>query len=330
MHTKVCRWAMHACCLLMLGACASTPREVANQPIPIQLESASVAELPGLMPRLISYSDKRTILALNSPRKWERLRMRDPQLQSMVDHCARANRSVVRVQQAVLEDLEGNPLTTLIQDGEQSLDELFRHNGASIPATAAALGVLRLKLDPPRFHGRFKEEIEVIFRDPEAQIAPGLYASLESMTTTPHEVRLSQRVANANYLYIKLSNRSEHSYTLNGHDTGAMEAGADHMLTAPDLHEDSIMPGASRIIRLPVEITQAGLEPGRRNDVPLEDYLSGSNGIIGPWIDAMIPLRIQIEMQSSDPYATPMQRGLLMPTLQVQKRYLLERAGCFD
>lgn len=327
-------WAMRACCLLLLGAlsaCASTPREIASQPVQVRLDSSSVAKLPGLTPRLVSYSDKRTILMLNPPQEWQRLQMRDSRLQSMVDHCSRAGRSVVRVQHAALEDMEGNILATFIAHGDQDLAELDRHAGSPVAtAKAATPGVLRLKLDPAEFHGQFREEIDVIFRDAEAQIAPGLYASLESITTTPHEIGLSQRTARANYLYIKLSNRSKHSYTLNGHDTGAMEASAGRMLTAPDLHGDTIAPNAALIVRLPLELTQTSLEPDRHNAVALQDYLRGTNGAIGPWIDAMIPLRIQIELKSSDPYASHMQRGLLMPTLQVQKRYLLERAGCFD
>jgi hypothetical protein len=328
------RRAMYACCLLLLGAlsaCASTPRETASQPVQVRLDSSSVTGLPGLAPRLVSYSDKRTVLMLNPPQEWERPQMRDSGLQSMVDHCSRAGRSIVRVRHAALEDMEGNILATYIEHDDQDLAEFNRHAGSPVALTKAALpGVLRLKLDPAEFHGQFREETEVIFRDAKAQIAPGLYASLESITMTPHQISLSQRTARANYLYIKLSNRSEHSYTLNGHDTGAMEADAGRMLTAPDLHGNTIAPNAALIVRLPLELTQTSLEPGRRNAVALQDYLGGTNGAIGPWIDAMIPLRIQIELKSSDPYASHMQRGLLMPTLQVQKRYLLERAGCFD
>lgn len=326
--------AVRACLFLTLGmlsACASTPREIGSQSVPVRLDSGSVSALPELSPRLVSYSDKRSIFMLNPSQDWEQPRMRDAQLQQMVDHCRSVGRSVIRLHRAALEDADGKELVSFIEHDDQNLSELNRYAGHPIAAsTAAGRSILRLKLDPAKFHGQFREEVEVILRDPEAQIAPGIYARLESVTMTPHEVKLSQRTAKANYLYIKLSNRSEHSYTLNGHDTGAMEASAGHMLTAPDLHGDTIAPGSALIIRLPLELVETSLESSRRNAVTLQEYLGGTNGLIGPWIDAMIPLRIQIELKSSDPYANNMQRGLLMPTLQIQKRYLLERPGCFD
>jgi len=327
--------ALYTCCallLILLNACASTPRELANLPVLVHVESDTVRSVPGLAPRLVSYSDNQSILKLNPAQAWQQVQMRDQHLQTMVEHCKQLDRSVIRIQRATIENANGAVLSTLITDGNLALTELSRYANTTLATTKIVNpAILRLKLDPAKFYGEFKEEIDLILHDTDAQIAPGLYASLESVTTTPHRVDLGQRTMWANYLYIKLSNRSEHSYTLNGHDTGAMEAGARHMLTAPDLHGDVIPPNAAMVIRLPVELLQTRLGPSKqRNFVSLDDYLSGTDGVIGPWIEAMIPLRIQVELQSSDPYAPVVQRGLLMPSLQVQKRYLLERAGCFS
>lgn len=319
--------------LAMATGCASTPREVASYPVQVRLDSKSVVELPGLEPRLVAFSDKRIGFMLNPPEQWQVQHMRSPELQEMVEHCARpgnnGNRPVMRLRRAVLTDSDGAVLATFSDGDKQPLTSLNRYAGQTIATTKPANATLTLAVDPDRFHGQLRTEFEGVFHDAEAQIVPGVQARVESITATTQEVTLSQRTARVNYLYVQLHNRSSDNYSLNGYDTGAMEATADRMLTANSLHGTVIAPGKAVIVRLPIELSQASLEPGRENAVDLEEYLAGWNGVLGPSVTAMVPLRIQIELQASGRDVQP-QRGILTPTLQVQKRYHIERAGCFD
>lgn len=316
--------------LALLSGCASTPREVDSQSVQVRLESKTVMKLPGLAPQLVTYSDKRTVFVLHPAEQWRMPRMSRPQLQEMVAHCAEVGgRQVLQVRRAVLEDGDGTVLATLLDGGSASLLELSRYiDGAVALPAQPGNPVLRLAVDPDRFHGQLREEFELVFRDAEAQIVPGVQASIQSMTTTPKHVTVGRRTASINYLYVKLDNRSRETYALNGYDSGAMEAGASRMLTADSAHATILPPGRSMIVRLPIELSQP-LEPGRQTSVALDDYLTGWNGVIGPEVAAQVPLRVQIELQTEGGNGR-MLRGVLTPTMQVLKRYHVERAGCFE
>lgn len=310
----------------LLAGCASTPREVSSSPVKVFLDSQAVASLPGLAPRLATYSDGRTLLVVNPAEQWAAPRMARPELQQMVDQCQAAGRQVVRLRRAVLSGSDGKLLATFINGGDQPLADLAGFSGREVNSGAQP-AVLALKLDPSEFHGQLREEVELVFRDGEAQIIPGVFATVDSMTGTPQEVQLGNRVARINYLYVKLVNRSSDSYTLNGHDSGAFEARSNRMLTAESLHGTVIGPGRAVVVRLPVELSGSVLDPNDRRMVDLASYLGGEPGVTGREVAAVIPLRVQIELKRS---GGDMQRGVLTPVLQVQKRYHIERAGCFD
>lgn len=314
---------------VLLSACASTPREIASAPVQLQIRSKTVEEMPQLEPRLAYYNNKQTRLMLAPAQAWSVPRMRTPELQDMVAHCSAAGQQVLQLQRAVLKDDTGKVLTTFVRDGRQALESLEEHSGQVI-ATGTRLpgAVLELEIEPDVFHGRLREEVQLIFRDGEAQIAPGVYASIESMTATPQQLSLGRRSTKANFLYVKLQNRSDQAYTLNGHDSGAMEASASHMLTANSLHGTVLPPGGSMIVRLPIELLAVSVEPGYEQSVRLQDYLAGWDGVVGPVVTALVPLRVQIELQGSA-RGEAMRRGLLTPVMQVQKLYHVERAGCF-
>ncbi len=315
--------------LALLSACATTPRELGSEPIQLRIDSRTVADLSALEPRLVHYSDKRTLLRLAPTEAWRVPRMRTPELQEMVAHCDANGRQVLQLQRAVLRDGAGEVLATFVADGRQPLTSLEQYASYVVSTAGHPKGAsLELTVEPDAFHGRLREEVQLVFRDGEAEIAPGVHASVESMTTTPQEIALGRRVAQANFIYVKLQNRSDHAYVLNGHDTGAMEAGASHMLTAIGLHGTTLPPGGSAVIRLPIELLGVDVEPGYERSIRLQDYLAGWDGSYGPVVMALVPLRVQIELQGSAPDAT-MQRGVITPVMQVQKLYRLERAGCF-
>jgi hypothetical protein len=323
-------------CLFALGmvaGCASTPREVASYPVQVRLESKSIAQLPGLEPRLVAFSDKRIGFMLNPPEQWQVQRMHLPELQEMIEHCARSgsgdNRPTMLLRRAVLTDSDGAVLATFSDGDKQPLTSLSRYAGHTVTTSKPANAVLTLEVDPDRFHGQLRTEFEGVFHDAEAQVAPGVYARVESITATTQEVTLSQRTARVNHLYVQLHNRSSVTYSLNGYDTGALETTADRMLTANSLHGTVMPPGKAVIVRLPIELSQTSLAPGRAHVVELDEYLAGWNGVLGPSVVAQVPLRIQIELKGGGRDADP-QRGFLTPTLQVQKRYHVERAGCFN
>lgn len=312
----------------LLSACASTPREIGSDPVQLQINSKTVEELPGVTPRLAYYNDKRTLLEFAPADAWGTPLMRNPQLQAMVEHCAANGRPVLQLRRAELKDETGAVLTTFVRDGRRQLSELAEYSGQTVATGSRPTGtVLALEVEPDQFHGRLREEIQLIFRDAEAQIAPGVHASIESMTNTPQEISVGRRTAKANFLYVKLQNRSRQTYSFNGHDTGAMEASANHMLTASSLHGTTLPPGGSLIVRLPIELMAVSVEPGYEQSVDLQDYLTSWDGVIGPVVTALVPMRVQIELQGN--HRKEPHRGQLTPVMQVQKLYHVERGGCF-
>lgn len=314
----------------LLSACASTPREIGSSPVQVQIDSKTVADLPGLAPRLAHYNNKQTLLVLAPADTWGTPRMQTAELQEMVEQCAASGQPVMQLRRAVLKDDNGAVLAAFVLSGRHALTALAEYSGRAVASgKRPAAGVLELEVEPDQFHGRLREEVQLVFQDGEAQIAPDVYASIESMTTTPQEISLGRRTAKANFLYLKLHNRSDQTYTLNGHDTGAMEASANRMLTASSLHGTTLPPGGSMIARLPIELLAVSVEPGYEYRVRLQDYLAGWDGVVGPLVTALVPLRIQIELHGSERGAA-MQRGLMTPVMQVQKRYHVERAGCFS
>lgn len=113
--------------LALLSACATTPRELGSEPIQLRIDSRTVADLSALEPRLVHYSDKRTLLRLAPTEAWRVPRMRTPELQEMVAHCDANGRQVLQLQRAVLRDGAGEVLATFVADGRQPLTSLEQY-----------------------------------------------------------------------------------------------------------------------------------------------------------------------------------------------------------
>ncbi|HEX5514260.1 MAG TPA: hypothetical protein VFY81_07675, partial [Gammaproteobacteria bacterium] len=157
-------------CLFALGmvaGCASTPREVASYPVQVRLESKSIAQLPGLEPRLVAFSDKRIGFMLNPPEQWQVQRMHLPELQEMIEHCARSgsgdNRPTMLLRRAVLTDSDGAVLATFSDGDKQPLTSLNRYAGYTVATTKPADATLTLEVDPDQFHGQLRTEFEGVF-----------------------------------------------------------------------------------------------------------------------------------------------------------------------
>jgi len=319
--------------LLLLSGCATTPREVDSQLVRVRLESRTVMKLPGLAPQLVTYSNKRTVFVLQPDEQpWRMPRMSRPELQEMVAHCAEAGgRQVLQVSRAVLEDGDGTVLATFLADGSVTLPELSQHTDGPVALAAPPVEpVLRLAIDPDRFHGRLREELELTFRDGQTQIVPGVRVSVVSMSTTPQQMSVGGRTASINNLYVRLDNRSRETFALNGYNSGAMEAGGGSMLTAEGFHDTILPPGRSMIVRLPIELSEPLEAGGWQSSVTLDDYLAGWEGVIDMDDEAVqLPLRVQVELQAASGKGRTL-RGVLTPTVEARKRYRIEQPGCFD